>query len=411
MNPLAILATDCRVALRNILRQTRRSLIAILAVGFGVVAMMLAAGFIEWLLWANQEGIAVTQFGHIQIVRPGYHDYGRSNPFAYLLPQETSALSGIATLPEVRSIAPRLDFNGLISHGENTISFIGQGLDPVADPAMTYLIIVDGDTLSANDPKGILLGAGLAANLGVKVGDSVVLLTSTRSGGLNAVEARVRGLASTSIKALDDTILRVPIDLARQVLRTTGAHTWVVSLKDTATTTSTVKKLSNYPSLRGFEVVPWTKLADFHNKAVALLDRQVNIVKLIIAIIIVLSISNTMTMSVMERTVEIGTVMALGLTRNRILGMFLVEGGTLGILAGTVGIIVGYIVAVGISLIGIPMPPAPGMSRGFIASILITPPIVVNSFFLAVVSTLLASFYPAWRASQMVIVDALRHNR
>lgn len=410
-NPFRSVVVDFRLALRNITRQRRRSFIAILAIGFGVIAMMLAAGFIEWILWANREGMAVTQFGHIQIVKPGYHEDGKADPFTYLLPRQSPALSAIQAQPGVNSVTPRLDFNGLISHGDSTVSFVGQGIDPARDPALRYLIVTEGQQLAADDPRGIHVGAGLAANLGVRVGDTVVLLTSTRTGGLGAIETHVRGLVSTSMKALDDSMLRVPIDLARQVLRAPGAHVWVVSLADTDMTEVVLKRLIEDAALASYEISPWTKLADFYNKTAELFNRQINVVKLIIAVIIVLSITNTMTMSVMERTVEIGTAMALGVRRMRILGLFLLEGILLGSIAGACGTVIGYLTATGISAVGIPMPPAPGMSRGFTASILITPRIAWEALTLAVAATLLASIYPAWRASRLVVVDALRHNR
>lgn len=405
------LVIDVRLALRNVLRQSRRSLIAVLAIGFGVIAMMLAAGFIEWILWANREGVAVTQIGHIQITKPGYNENGKADPFPYLLPAQPTAVMSPDKLHGVDAITPRLDFNGLISHEENSLSFVGQGIDPVKDPALRYLSIVDGQGLAADDPKGILLGWGLAANLGVGVGDTIVLLTGTRTGGLGAVEGHVRGLVSTSMKAYDDSMLRVSIDMARQLLRVSGSHVWVVSLADTDMTDAVLERLRSIPELSDQEVSPWYKLADFYNKTVELLGRQIGVVKLIIAVIIVLSITNTMTMSVMERTVEIGTAMALGMKRRRILWLFLLEGLILGTLAGVLGSLVGYLLAQMISFVGIPMPPAPGMSRGFTASILITPKIVGEALLLAIATTLLASIYPAWRASRLVVVDALRHNR
>jgi putative ABC transport system permease protein len=153
------------------------------------------------------------------------------------------------------------------------------------------------------------------------------------------------------------------------------------------------------------------QLADFYNKTVELLSRQIGVVKIIIAVIIILSISNTMTMSVMERTIEIGTSMALGVTRSRVLRLFLFEGGLLGVIGGCTGTLLGYLLAQFISFVGIPMPPAPGMSRGFTAAIMITPTIMWEAMLLALSTTLIASIYPSWRASRMVIVDALRHNR
>lgn len=382
-----------------------------MAIGFGVVAMMLTAGYIEWTFWSTREESTTNQIGHIQVSMPGYHANSQSDPFAYLLPASSSALGVLEQLPGRKFISPRLVFNGLVSHGETTLSFVGEGIDPVKDPYSTNILVVEGHLLSPEDPKGVVLGAGLASNLGVKTGDAIVLLTNTASGGMNAVEGKVRGLISTSMKDFDDNILRISIGMARDLLRTQGAHLWVVTLQKTELTDAAMSRLKKAPELKQFEVVPWTKLADYYNKMVELFSRQVNVVKLIIAVIIVLSISNTMTMSVMERTVEIGTAMALGVRRQRILVLFLLEGCLLGAIAGVVGAVVGYAGAQIISHIGIPMPPAPGMSRGYVASIIITPGIVMDALLLAVLTTLTASIYPAWRASRLIIVDALRHNR
>jgi putative ABC transport system permease protein len=397
--------------LRNILRHQRRSTIAVMAIGFGVVCMMLTAGYIEWTFWSTREESTTNQLGHIQVSVPGYHANAQSDPFAYMLPARSPALAALEILPEAKSVSPRIGFNGLVSHGENTLSFIGEGIDPDKDPSSSNILVIEGKLLSSQDPKGIVLGAGLAANLGVKTGDSIVLLANTASGGMNAVEGKVRGLISTSMKDFDDNILRITIGMARELLRTQGAHLWVVTLKQTELTDRAMQRLKQETALKGFDVVPWTQLADYYNKTVELFSRQMSVVKIIIAVIIVLSISNTMTMSVMERTVEIGTSMALGVRRQRILLLFLLEGGLLGAIAGLCGIVLGYLSAQGISWVGIPMPPAPGMSRGYVASIIITPGIVLDALALAVLTTLLASIYPAWRASRLVIVDALRHNR
>jgi len=405
------LLVDLRLALRNVLRQRRRSYIAILAIGFGVVAMMLSAGFIEWILHETREDAIANQYGHIQVVRPGFHDGGQADPFAFLLPSASPALSVLAQAPGVRSIAPRLVFNGLVSHGESTLTFIGEGVDPANDPALRNLHVVKGKKLSSSDEKGILMGVGLAENLGVKAGDTVVLLVNTSSGGINAVEGTVVGLTFTAMKGIDDAILRVSIDMARDLLRVSGSHVWITTLQRTELTDGFVERLKHEASLRTFEVVPWTRLADFYNKTVELFSRQIGVVKLIIALIIVLSISNTMTMNVMERTVEIGTAMALGIKRKRILALFLLEGLLVGMLGGAIGIVVGYLLAMLASTIGIPMPPAPGMTEGFDAAIIVTPRIILEAAALSVMTTLLASIYPSWRASRLEIVDALRHNR
>ncbi len=115
-------------------------------------------------------------------------------------------------------------------------------------------------------------------------------------------------------------------------------------------------------------------------------------------------------MNVLERTAEIGTCLAIGRSRRQILRQFVYEGLTIGLIGGSLGLLLGWFLATVISLIGIPMPPPPGMSQGYSGQILVTAQLALNAFLLAVSTTLLASFYPAWKASRMEIVNALRHN-
>jgi putative ABC transport system permease protein len=149
-------------------------------------------------------------------------------------------------------------------------------------------------------------------------------------------------------------------------------------------------------------------MSDFYNKSVELFSKQVSVIYLIIAVIIVLAISNTMTMAVMERVGEIGTMMALGNRRRDILGIFLAEGCILGLLGASVGLGLGILLGLLISAIGIPMPPGPVMAWGYEAGIRLSPENLAKAAVIALGTTVLASFYPAWRASRLQIVDALR---
>lgn len=399
-------------AFRNVTRQYRRSAFGILAVTFGVVALILAIGFIEWIFWAGREGTIQTGLGHVQVMRPGYLDRGHADPQRYLMPQESPVIKAIGEFPKVRTVAPRLAFNGLISHGDSSISFIGEAVDPERDLEVNRLLPVPaGRNLSSDDPNGIVLGTGLARNLGATVGDKVVLLTNTAGGGINAVECTVRGLFNTASKAYDDNALRAPLPVAQKLLRVSGVHRWTIMLDDTEQTSQTARALREKFGDSGLAFVPWYDIADFYNKMVALLSRQIDVVKFIIAVIIVLSISNTMMMNVLERTAEIGTCMALGRRRLQILRQFIFEGLTIGLIGGFLGMLLGWGLAILISSVGIPMPPPPGMSQGYRGEILVNVPLVVNALLLAVSTSLLASLYPAWRGSRMEIVDALRHNR
>ena len=409
---MRLLWLDFKLAYRNIARQKRRSMIAIGAVTFGISALILANGFIAWIFLDFRESLINSQLGHLQITRPGYLEAGKADPYAFLLPKAIPELEKPGESEPIKTIAPRLSFSGLISHGESTISFIGEGVSPQEQAAFGNAVQISaGQNLSAEHPSGIIVGEGLARNLGVKVGDKVILLATTASRGTNAVEVTVRGLFSTVTKSYDDAAIRVPMETARRLLRTEGSHVWAVLLYDTAETDTMLAELRARLKNDDLEIVPWYALADFYNKTVDLFSKQIHGVRIIIAVIILLSITNTMTMNVMERIGEIGTSLALGVKRMGIMRLFLAEGILIGSAGGLLGLALGLLLSGVISNIGIPMPPPPGMARGYTGEILVTPDIALQSLALAISTTLAASIYPAWRASRMNIVDALRHNR
>jgi len=399
-------------ACRNVTRQYRRSLFGVAAVAFGVVALMLATGFVEWIFWATREGTIQNGLGHVHVMRDGYLSEGQADPFKYLVDEASPAVQQIAAMPGLKTMAPRLAFNGMISHDDNTLSFVGEGVAPDAERVLSRaMVVAEGEPLSTVQADGIMLGRGLAENLGVGVGDLVVLLANTPTGGINAVEASVVGLFSTVSKAYDDSAARLPLALAQKLLKVSGVHRWILVLEDTENTASVTAALRQTHAGSGLAFVPWYEMADFYTKLVSLLSRQMGVVVIIIGVIIVLSISNMMMMNVLERTAEIGTCMAIGRTRRQILRQFVFEGLTIGLTGAALGLLVGALGALGISYVGIPMPPPPGMSESYRGEILLTAPIALQALSVAMGTTLLASLYPAWKASRLQIVDALRHNR
>jgi len=383
-------------------------LLALAIICGGVISFLLAGGFINWVLMAMREGAIQSQLGHIQITRPGYLREGASDPYRYLLGDDLSPIT--ADDMGVRTVARRLAFTGLLSKEDATISFIGEGIEPDAEALIGRAItMVTGTGLQERPGDSVILGDGLAANIGAQVGDVVVLVSNTGSGGINAVELKVAGTFTTSTKAYDDSALRVPIEVARRLMRVEGATSWVVLLDRTERTDAAVATLRGVLPADQYEVVPWHELAEFYKQTVQLFGTQVGAVRLLIALIVILSISNTLSMAVMERTTEIGTLMALGVRRRGILGLFIWEGAVLGLAAAVLGVGSAVLLGEFISWVGIPMPPPPGMARGYTGEIEISMELAADGFLLAFFTTLIASLLPAWKASRMNIVDALRH--
>jgi putative ABC transport system permease protein len=385
-----------------------------MAIVAGVVALVVAGGFIEWNLWALREGTIQSRLGHIQVMREGYRTAGAADPNAYLLPKGSSQLAAIESLPHVKVATPRLSFAGLISHGDTTVSYLGEGVDPDKERAISrYLSFGEGRGLSSQERDAIILGKGLAATLGVGPGDPVVLLVSKPRGGVAAVDAVVRDTFYTSSKAYDDVALRVPLEMARRLVGVEGAHSWVVLLDDTDNTDAVLGEMR--AQLVGdsgrYELVPWHVQADYYAKVKTLYSAQFSVLQLIIAVVITVSISNALVMSVMERTSEIGTMMAMGSRRRTILGMFVAEGALVGFIGAIVGVVLGWLLALLISAIGIPMPPSPGMDFSYVGRVSFTAPVAVGAAAVALAASLAGSLYPAWKASRLPIVDALRHSK
>ncbi|MDO8315864.1 MAG: ABC transporter permease [Rugosibacter sp.] len=406
-----ILSALIKLSLRNLLRHRRRALIAILSVAFGTAALAVASGFIAGMFADFREATIESQYAHLQITRPGYHENGLADPARYVLPNDAAAQS-LSALPHVRAWGPRLGLTGLVSHGESTLPFVGEGFDPAHDlTGDRSLTIIQGRRLGVADHDQILLGKGLATLMGVQAGDAVVVLVDTPASGLSAIDAKVAGVFESVSKAYDDSALLLHIDAARKLLKVDGAHSWLVYLDKTENTARVAKALRARFGAPQFEVRTWDQLAEFYRRAVDLFQQQLEVVRFIVVAIILLGISNTMMMSVMERTGEIGTAMALGVRPRILLGQFLLEGGLIGLIGSLTGFALAIVIGWGVDVLHIDMPPPPGLTRGYLAHLLFTPATLLEALLVGVGTTTLASLYPAWRASRMVIVDAIRHNK
>lgn len=406
------LSSVLKIAYRNLVRHRGRSLVAFLAAGLGAASLLWAGGFMEWIFWAMRESVIQSQYGHIQITRQGYQELGRAQPFRYVMDEKAPYLSTLRSIPEVEALNPRRNLAGLISHGETTLSFIGEAVDPAADAQINkYVFLKEGQGLPEDGGRGIVVGQGLARIMGLVVGDQVALLAKTFDGGINAVEVPVVGLFFTASKAYDDSALRMPMSLADQLLRSEGVHQWQILLDETQSTPVVLAQVRSLLVDTDLQADPWYELAQQYNKTVQLFGRQLLVVKAIVLLIVLLGITNTMMRNVMERTGEIGTVMALGYRREQVLGLFLAEGVLIGALGAGGGVLLGWLIAEAVSAVGIPMPPPPGLDVSITAEILVGPGLALGTFLLVAGSTIVASLYPSWKASRMQIVDALRQWR
>ena len=216
-----------------------------------------------------------------------------------------------------------------------------------------------------------MLGTDLARNLKVAVGDWVTLLATTSDGALNAFDFKVQGIYSTGVPELDKRQLYVHITTAQELLASEKVSTLSVFLFET-NKTSTVQQriqlaLDKQVGQQGsdIELTPWQDRAFFYTKVKDLYDRIFGIMGAVMALVVFVSLFNTMTMSVTERTREIGTLSALGSYPSEIVAGFLKEAGLLAVIGSAIGALVSGLVSVLLLVIDVQMPPPPGRTEGY----------------------------------------------
>lgn len=399
-----------KLALRNTLRQKVRSGMTLAAIIFGVTGLILAGGFVQDIFIQLGEAIIHSQTGHLQVFKKDFLEKGTRSPERFLIDQPEKLAAGIAKHPEVDAVMSRLYFSGLLNNGKRDLAIIGEGVEPDKEAKLgSFITIAAGRQLAKADRDGILLGQGVAKTLGLVPGDRVTLVLNAAEGAMNTMDFEVVGVFQSFSKDFDARAVRIPLDAAQELLQTKGANLLVVALHKTEDTDAIharlVSELGNQLDVR-----TWNSLSDFYDKAVQLYDRQFGVLQFIILLMVLLSVANSVNMSVFERQGEFGTMQALGNQSRDIVKMVILESAFLGLTGAVLGVLLGITAALTISAIGIPMPPPPNANLGYTAYIRIVPLTLVTSALVGFVATVLASIVPAYKVTRMQVVDALRQN-
>ena len=400
-----------KLALRNVLRHKARTAMTLLAIVAGVVGLILSGGFVHDIFSQLGEALIHSQSGHLQIARTGYFEAGARSPEKFLIGEPEPLRKKIMASPGVEDVLERLFFSGLLNNGRADLPIIGEGVEPDREARLgSGMRIQAGQRLRQVDEHGMMLGQGLAHALRLAPGDWVTLVINTPEGALNSQEFQVVGLFQTFSKDYDAHAVRIPLAAARDLLASSGINTLVVSLKRTEDTLPIAMALSASLSGTGLEVNTWLQLNDFYAKTVKMYDIQFGVLRIIILLMVLLSVVNSVNMSVFERVGEFGTMMALGNRSRRVVELIVKENILIALVGATAGVLLGVILALLISAIGIPMPPPPNADLSYVARIRIVPSVLAGAYAIGVVATILAAFIPALRVRRIPIVDALRQS-
>jgi len=397
-----------KLALRNILRQRARTSLTLTAIALGVASLVLSGGFVEDILLHLREATIHSQLGHLQVYKHGQFASGGQHPYDFLIDNPDAIERAVDAVPGVVARADRVSFSGLISNRRGELPILGEGIEPEREASIGSAIsMLAGRRLAADDDFGIMVGEGLANALKLKVGDSIDLLLTTREGAMNTLDFKLVGVFRSLSKEYDARAVRVPLRAAQELTATSGVNSVVVLLADTDLTARARADLeTRLPP--GFEVKTWQELADFYNNTAALYERQFGVLQVIILVMVLLSVANSVNMTLHERMPEFGIMRALGRTGRDVFRLAVLETALLGAIGAALGVAVGAALALVISAIGIPMPPPPNSESGFTAAIRIVPVILAAAFALGIFASIGASLLPARHLARIPVVEALR---
>ena len=406
-----------KIAVRNLLRYKRRTLLTASLIAIGVVFVLLFVAVTGSFKSMMIGQITDSMLGHLQVHRKGYLASIENLPLNLNLKlQAYRKLEDIlAKQAEVDSFSPRIKFGGIFSTFVETTSIRLNGVYPEREIKTVPLLT---SRLSNGGGKPLERGEIwipelMSRNMKVKIGDTVVIIATNKDGSVNGKQFKVAGVLE-SVTGPGGRDGYIHIEDAMEVLRMEEMEISeiAVRLKDfnkvNAFTDRMENLLSKEVSKQGspmFEVHSWEDLSPFYNIA-RMIDIMTFFIKIMLIAIVLISIMNVMIMAVYERIREIGTIAAIGTLPGKILSMFVVEGFCLGLVGAVAGNILAMIIMIIIN--------HSGMTFKFGRQILsvsaaITPMDILVISVIVIVISVIASLQPALKASRMEPIKALRH--
>ena len=408
-----------KAAIRHLKRNRGRTILTLLAVVIPIYFLIVMFGFINSMVQDMFESSTRFDTGHMQIRAVESRATGSAQP---LMTDPTDALAALASIDGIEWSTVRLDLPALASVGDHTRTIFVRGvvpeeIDPISNMAER---IVEGQFLTS-ESTGLLVGEELADLLGLGLGDDMVLLGAHPEAGLGAIRAPIAGIYNAPEATIGRTFVYASLGTARRLARSaTAATAVVIRIDGVAGPQDAARMEAAADALRaalpeGYEVQGWLELLPVMDGYMKILTPMLLIMAIVFFGLGALVVVNTLYLSVMERTRELGLILALGASRLRVMGMVLTEAGIITLAGAFYGVVIG----VGIILIveafgGIPLwgqmaaymrevgiPPVLHMS--------ITVPQVLLSVGAMSAIAVLAAWLPARRASKLEPMEAMRY--
>ncbi len=406
-----------KIALRNLFRYKRRTILTMslitIGVAFVLVFVSVTASFKSMMVGE----ITDSMLGHIQVHKKGYVASIDNLPLNLNLKPSTfkKLEQKLAEIPEIEAYSPRIKCGGVFSNFVESTNIRLNGVDPEKEWATVPLLpsrIIEGRKTIR--PGEILVPELLARGMKVEVGNTAVVVATNEDGSVNGYQFTVGGiLRSVTGPGGRDGYIHIQDGQRLLRLEEPEISEVAIRLKKFRTLESvaarleeTLGKEKNAQGKTIFEIHTWKKLTPFFN-IVRMIDIMTFFIQLMLIAVVLISVMNVMIMAVYERTREIGTIAAIGTLPGRILSLFVIEGLSLGVLGAVSGTVLGSLVIFLLNVIKLRF--NFGRAQGLILASSINLTDILTISLIVVVVAVLAGFRPAFRASRLEPIKALRH--
>jgi ABC-type lipoprotein release transport system permease subunit len=408
------------MAWRNVWRNWRRTVIAVIAIALGLTFILMFDGMLGGMDEALHGKQVRLQGGHVQVHAPGYREKMNRSP---LLPiaNPGALVQAAQAQPEVVAVAQRIKTSGMVSSREATMPVAIMGIQPEQEtPAVSMVAekVVEGRYLQDDDKDVLLIGDALAKRLEAGVGDRVTLVGRATHEQMRRRTMTIAGIYDLDIKAIEEAQVFVSLQEAQTLFDLRGQATEIgVYLDGVGQEAAVVERLQ--PALPGYEVDAWDTLDPTTKELMAIEDQVMGAFGLVILSIAGIGILNLMLMAVFERTREIGILGAMGLKRWETMVLFLLEGVMIGLLGALIGCLLGGAIAIYFGRTGIDIMSLYGTDISDMSEFMglmgdrlyfrIGIDVYVQRTLTVAIIAALASLYPAWQASKQEPAEALHY--
>lgn len=408
-----------KAAIRHMMRNRRRTILTLCAVLIPIYFLIIMFGFINSMVQDMFETATRFDTGHMQIRAEETVGSGSALP---LMDDPTDALAALDSVDGIEWSTVRLDLPALASVDERTRTVFVRGMvpeeiDPISNMADR---IVEGEFLTS-ESTGVLIGEELAELLEVAVGDDMVLLGVHPDASLGAIRAPIVGIFKAHEATIGRMAVYASLSTARRLARSDTVATavviridGVVGPQDGDLMDAKAAELSSALP-EGYQVEDWLELLPVMSGYLEILTPMLIIMAVVFFGLGALVVTNTLYLSVMERTREIGLILSLGASRARVMGMVLAEAGIITVAGAFYGVLLGVGLVLVVELFGgIPLW---GQMADYMKEMGINPvmhmsitavQVLISAGAMAVVA-MLAAWLPARRAAKLEPMEAMRY--